>query len=499
MRMTAETRAIDKIFRRRDRYDIPDWQREKVWDKPKKQKLIDSILKGWKLPKFYFVQVSEDNFLVEDGQQRLAAIFDFFSNTLSLSDESIAQFGGPYYRNLPRRIADTFDDFEIEFDVIVGASDAELKEFFQRLQAGVMLNSSEKLNAVHSKLRDFCRTTSKVPFFSQTVAIPNTRYAHFDIVTKVAAIETEGLGAGLRFDDVKAVFVSQANFSPTSAIAKRIRRALEILQTAFDGQGEALRSRTIVQSLVTLTCKIVSTGRFEGTESALRDFFLRFMKELKHQVELGPNANDSDYLTFQQSINANVRVGPRVRQEILLRKLFTLSPGLAEVFDPSVVAEAGITGRIASVGEAVATLVGQVNSKYAGATGHDLFKPTNKTTAALQKLRKPITTLQGYKDLLDDLYFLFWEGPGNRLEGKWPQSFLDVNELRTDQNHDVDHGKASKVRAKRRKLAAAFVKYAGSGTPDTIDPHRFSLVQANLLGSIEGDLRALLAAEPTSN
>ena len=46
MKMTAERRAIDKIFRRRDRYDIPDWQREEVWDTAKKQRLIDSILRG---------------------------------------------------------------------------------------------------------------------------------------------------------------------------------------------------------------------------------------------------------------------------------------------------------------------------------------------------------------------------------------------------------------------------------------------------------------------
>jgi hypothetical protein len=30
MKMTADKRAIDKIFRRRDRYEIPDWQRQKV-------------------------------------------------------------------------------------------------------------------------------------------------------------------------------------------------------------------------------------------------------------------------------------------------------------------------------------------------------------------------------------------------------------------------------------------------------------------------------------
>jgi len=220
MKMTGEHRALDKIFRRRNRYEIPDWQRGDVWDKLKKQHLIDSILRGWKLPKFYFVKISEDQYLVEDGQQRLLAIFEFCSNELPLAAESVKRFGGPLYRDLPQRIADSFDDFEIDFDVIENASDEELKEFFQRLQAGLPLTSSEKLNAVHSKLRDYCRLLSKHSFFKETVAIPDTRYSHFDIAAKVATIEIEGLETGLRFEDIKDVFEAQSNFSPTSAVGK---------------------------------------------------------------------------------------------------------------------------------------------------------------------------------------------------------------------------------------------------------------------------------------
>lgn len=206
MKMTPERRAVDKIFRRRDRYEIPDWQREDVWETAKKQLLIDSILRGWKLPKFYFVKTSDDEYEVVDGQQRLSAIYDFCSNELSLTPESAEEFGGTPYRDLPQKIADSFDDFEIEYDLIEEATDEELKSFFLRLQAGLPLTSSEKLNAVHSKLRNFCRDTAKHLFFAETIAIPNTRYAHFDIVAKVATVEIEGLDTGLRFDDIKKGF-----------------------------------------------------------------------------------------------------------------------------------------------------------------------------------------------------------------------------------------------------------------------------------------------------
>ena len=30
MKMTSGRRALDKVYKRRDRYDIPDWQREEV-------------------------------------------------------------------------------------------------------------------------------------------------------------------------------------------------------------------------------------------------------------------------------------------------------------------------------------------------------------------------------------------------------------------------------------------------------------------------------------
>jgi hypothetical protein len=142
------------------------------------------------------------------------------------------------------------------------------------------LTSSEKLNAVPSKLTDYCRSMAANDFFRKTIAIPNTRYAHFDIMAKVATVEIEGLDAGLRLDDIRKVFLSQKSFAPSSAIGKRIKTALDFLQKAFKNKGSSLRTRTIVQSLLTLACKLVATGRLAGHETKLRRFFETFMTEL---------------------------------------------------------------------------------------------------------------------------------------------------------------------------------------------------------------------------
>ena len=491
--MTSERRAIDKIFKRRNRYEIPDWQREgDLWDQAKKQALIDSILRGWKLPKFYFVKTSPDQFLVEDGQQRLLAIYEFCDNELPLSAASAKEFGGRFYKELPQAVADLIDDFEIDYDLIEGATDKELKEFFQRLQAGLPLTSSEKLNAVHGKLRDFVKGVSKDPFFKETIAITDTRYSHFDIAAKVACVEIEGLETGLRFDDIKGVFESSANFSTSSAVAKRIRLALAFLQSSFKGHGTALRTRTVVQSLITLTCKLIQTGRSKGREKDIREFFKAFTDELGKQVEMGQAATDSDYLTFQRSVNANVKGGAKTRHQILLRKLFKLSPELADLFDSSIVAESGASGRIASLGESISVFIDQLNKKHSAQDGEDLFKATNKTSQAQIGIRKPIGSVEEYKALIDNLYFLFRESVGARLQGNWPTSFIDINDLRTDLRHDVDHGEPSKVRSKRRKIGRVFLKYAGNASPEVMEPSKMPLMQANLMAAIEGDLRGML-------
>lgn len=496
MKMMPQRRALDKIYKRRDRYEIPEWQREEVWDTEKKQQLIDSILRGWRLPKFYFTKSGEDEYEVVDGQQRLAAIYEFFGNELALAGESVAQFGGPYYKDLKPKYSDAFDDFEIDYDEIEDASEAELKQFFQRLQEGLPLTSSEKLNSVHSKLRDYCRTLAKHDFFKKSVVVPNTRFAHFDIVSKAAVIEIEGIQTGLRYDDIKPVFEAQSSFSATSAAAKRLRASLDFLATAFPTQNPLLKNRTVVQSVMSLTCRLVATGNSAGLEKKLAAFIQHFMTELSHQVELGQAATDYDFIRFQRSINANVKAGAKIRQEILLRKAFMYDPKLAAAFDPSALVESGLSGRIKELGESIGAEISRLNAAYAAGHGKDLFKATNKTVPALTNLRKPINDLSAYKQLITDLYFFFRESVGQRLGDSVPVSFADVNILRTELQHDTDHGEKTKIKAKKTQAGSGFKKYSGESSPDVLDPSRFVLVQANLLSALELDLKNLTLPKP---
>lgn len=493
MKMQSRTRAIDKVYKRRDRYEIPDWQRQKVWSRTKKQKLIDTILRGWKLPKFYLLKGDDtETFEVVDGQQRLTTIFEFYDNELPLSDESTKAFGGSYYKDLDEDASDAFDDYEIEYDEIEDATEEEIKEFFQRLQEGLPLTSAEKLNSVHSKLRDYIRKLTKHAFFERSNA-SDRRYGYFDIMAKVAAIEIDSIDVGLRYDDLRAVLESQSQFSPTSNVGKRLQATLDFANKCIDGAaGKNLRNRTIIQSVLTFICKLLRAGNLKGQEERIGKFLSVFLNELNKQVELGQKATDLDYLSFQRTINANIKGAPRIRLQIMLRKLFAIDPSFADILDPTTIPETGIKGTIAADGKEVGTLVGQLNERYSTQQGEDLFKSTSRTTQALLNLGKPVQNYDEYKTFIEGLYFLFHEGVGARLDGRTPVSFVDVNTLRTDLQHDVDHGKRRKVRAKKKQIGQAFQKYAGAPSPAGLAPERFILVQANLLGALKCDLQQIV-------
>ena len=501
MKMTANRRALDKIYKRRDRYDIPDWQREQVWNKGKKQKLIDSILRGWRLPKFYFLLTNSnpEEFEVVDGQQRLLAVWEYFDNELPLSSDSDSLTGGArLYRDLSDQLSDRFDDYEIDYDQIEDASDEEdLKEFFQRLQQGLPLTSSEKLNSVHSKLRDFCRRLSEHRFFTNKTSVSPRRYGYFDIVAKVAALQIEGMDAGLRYDDLRATCVAQQSFSDSSSVAKRLRQTLDTLDLIFPDRDTRLRNRTIVQSLSTFVSSMTSIETAGRRAADLKAFIDCFLDGLGRQVELGQEATDKDFIQFQKTVNANVISGPKTRQNILVRKLIIHDPTFEDLFGLESIAASSLDKEIGRLGESIGSAVTSLNHQYSAIHGQDLFKMTNRTTQALLRLGTPIANLDEYKQFIDHLYFLLHEGPGSRLHEN-PQPFEDIKLLRTDLRHDLDHGGPGQTAKKRKSIGTVFSQYAGSPSPHTVAPERLPAIQGRILTTVLSALEGLKDSPSTS-
>lgn len=499
MKMERRPKAIDKLYKRRDRIDMPEYQRQKVWPAQKKRLLIDTILKGWRLPKFYFVKLDDNNFDCVDGQQRLSAIWDFFEGKLALDEGMAARYGGATYEELRVNspdISDNFDDYEIDIEEIEDASEDELEELFKRLQLGTPLNTPEKLNAISGGVRRFAQHVIGQPFFSQKLQLKNTRYAHYDIAVRWVYLEARGIEQRTRLADLESFMRENRTFSPKSSTAITIAAALDYLNQAFPSTARVIRNKANALSVLMLASRVIRQELHRDTAPIFGDFVNDFFRKLAIEVEKGIKSKEKDLLAYQEAIRAASAEGQSIktRLDILTKRLATFTPKFSVLLGAYQEAANSAAKGVSQEAEAISTLLYDVNRKHTGMNGEDLFKMTNKTAAALRNLHKPRTEQKEFEKLIDDLYFLIYEGSGSckRLPAPVPDFAMDVKFLRTAVRHDVDHGSPNDVAKKEKRAAAVFKHYSGKTSIGECGPEELLATQFRILKGARSFLESLI-------
>jgi hypothetical protein len=133
-----------------------DYQRsDQVWPPVARSYLIETILKGFPIPKLYLYQVTDVRSRktrkeIVDGQQRSAAIFDFCNDRFKLprsADDEDAR--GKKYSELDADHQHKFLSYPIDVDLFVGATPSEVVEVFRRMNSYTApLNPEEQRHAL---------------------------------------------------------------------------------------------------------------------------------------------------------------------------------------------------------------------------------------------------------------------------------------------------------------------------------------------------------------
>ncbi|WP_080403682.1 DUF262 domain-containing protein [Burkholderia ubonensis] len=201
MRFIPAEPDIATVFRRITEGDIdlqPDFQRGEVWPTAKKQRLIDSILRGWVVPPVLLISGGHGQpQQVLDGQQRLASIRDFMFNEFPIDgrieplDQSIESLHGVRFSSLPHGVERAFLRTPVRMYEITDYRPEEPAEIFFRLNQPTALTSAEKRNAFFGPVRDQIReiveqfekaTTSQKSLLGFT----NSRMAYDDVFARFA-------------------------------------------------------------------------------------------------------------------------------------------------------------------------------------------------------------------------------------------------------------------------------------------------------------------------
>jgi hypothetical protein len=176
-------------------YDLqPDFQRGEVWGPAKKQRLIDSILRGWHIPPVHLVKKVDGRFDVLDGQQRLTAIRDFMQGAFAVGrqiepiDPSIESLAGLRYEQLPDRVRNDFDMFTIRVLTLDDYGPAEPHELFFRLNQPTSLTEAEKRNALmggpRDQVKELVAWASGRGLDPAVIGFSNARMAYDDLLAR---------------------------------------------------------------------------------------------------------------------------------------------------------------------------------------------------------------------------------------------------------------------------------------------------------------------------
>lgn len=227
MKCETTTLDIETIVNRIQNGDIdlqPDFQRGEIWTIPKRRKLIDSILRGWKIPPVHFVVGDEYVEEVLDGQQRLAAIRDFYCNIISVDgniepiDEELVKLQDLHYRDLPIEWKRRFRQYTVTIVRLTEYKPEEPAELFYRLNQPTALTSAEQRNAYMGETRNQIKELSNL-FVSlgaskEVIGFSNSRLAYDEIISKFCyAIEKQTLKRKITSTDLSEQYRKGSPFS----------------------------------------------------------------------------------------------------------------------------------------------------------------------------------------------------------------------------------------------------------------------------------------------
>lgn len=246
MRLTKTDPDLESLVRRIREGELdlqPDFQRDEIWDGPRRQRLIDTILRAWYVPAIHIVVDSEGEDVVLDGQQRLAAIRDFFANKIKVNgsteppDERIQRLDGLTYDKLPADVRRAVNGFSISVIKLDDYEPQEPNELFFRLNQSYNLTPPEKRNALHGEARDQVKELVEELKGSglltkERIGFSNSRLAYDDVIARACvALELDDMRRHINNNVVEAQYRSGAFAETTiSGVRSAAARLLELIE-----------------------------------------------------------------------------------------------------------------------------------------------------------------------------------------------------------------------------------------------------------------------------
>lgn len=243
----------------------PKFQRRSVWSDKARSYLMDTIIRGKPIPKFFIRQkintaTQQSIREVVDGQQRLRTILSFLRDGFYISKKHHKEFGGLYYSQLDEQIQQNILTYEVSADLLVNMPDAEVLDVFGRLNSyAIVLNEQEKINAKHfgpfKNLADKIGH-SYVEFWTTNKILTESKIVRMSEVTLVADLliaMIEGIRSSKQIKAFYDQYEKEFNYDTDDLEAKFVKTMSDI-QNVFEESLKKTEFRRIHLFYSVFTC-----------------------------------------------------------------------------------------------------------------------------------------------------------------------------------------------------------------------------------------------------
>lgn len=249
-----EAKTLSWWRARRSKIDMsPCYQRRgRLWSAADKAYLIDSILNGFDVPKFYMADFSWGDsslnhkklpYAIIDGKQRLEAIFDFYDGKITLNDDFVyraepsLKLAGLGYKDLLQNfseIADIFDTYNLSVMSVIARSEEPISELFVRLNRSKPLTGAEIRNAMGGPAPEIFRQIGGHEFFKEYVSFSLSRGQDLNTAAKLVMFEfMDGLTSTKKINMDQFAKAASKDRAKIELSARRVMDNLESMTGVF--------------------------------------------------------------------------------------------------------------------------------------------------------------------------------------------------------------------------------------------------------------------------
>lgn len=293
MRAEQDPWIILNLDQFRDRINPnPEYQRPPGrWSLANEQLLIDSILRGYDLPKFYLADSKEDGFDWEivDGQQRIRAIWRFINDEYPLSDDcdefdEWGDLSARYYSRLPIEAQKAFGMFKLSIVILKETSTTELEDLFRRLQKGKRITPVEYRNAISGEIRNFAVELGDKHRVFRATKFKSTGWKWRDLVDHVLCLEMAGGPTDIKAKNLQVMY-EQRRFPRDKDVRGKVKRVLNYMAKVLKRNSPFMNIKWGFVDLYLLISVLIEKYDLSGLEEEFAEFYDNFEADRRQAIK----------------------------------------------------------------------------------------------------------------------------------------------------------------------------------------------------------------------